>query len=354
MSDPTLGAAVHDRPTDRRQILALSGGGFRGLYSAIVLEALEERAGRPLREVFDLVAGTSIGGIIAAAIAVGVPAATVRRAIAANGERIFGREIRLGPWRLPASRVFRHLYAAKHASGPLRATIEGIFADPGVSLAAIETPLVITAVNANSGAPRLFRSRGLAGERACCDVPLVDALLATSAAPTYFRSHGIGGDAHVDGGLIANAPDLVAVTEAVRLLGAKLGQVRVLSVGTAGSTHQIDERRVATGVVGWLARGLVQLTLSAQEALAVAQCRVLLGEGYWRIDSEPSAGASAQLGQDRATPRAVDILEGLAAGRLAVLREREGSRLRRFLDHRALGPRDRVVPKIAMTETVET
>ena len=55
----------------QRQILSLSGGGYRGLYTVRVLEALEAKARRPLTEVFDVIAGTSVGGLIAVALALG-------------------------------------------------------------------------------------------------------------------------------------------------------------------------------------------------------------------------------------------------------------------------------------------
>ena len=53
------------------QILSLSGGGFLGLYTAAMLAELEERSGKPLNQCFDLIAGTSIGGIIALGLAAG-------------------------------------------------------------------------------------------------------------------------------------------------------------------------------------------------------------------------------------------------------------------------------------------
>jgi len=65
---------------DPFQILSLSGGGFRGLYTATLLEKLEKEADKPLSEVFDLIAGTSIGGILAIGLAAGVKASKLREA----------------------------------------------------------------------------------------------------------------------------------------------------------------------------------------------------------------------------------------------------------------------------------
>src|ERR1700694_4458219 len=71
------------------QILALSGGGFLGLYTAEVLTRLERQADRPLGQCFDLIAGTSVGGILAIGLALEVPAQRMRDVFKANGERIF-------------------------------------------------------------------------------------------------------------------------------------------------------------------------------------------------------------------------------------------------------------------------
>jgi len=73
------------------QILSLSGGGFLGLYTAAVLAELEERSGKPLNQCFDLIAGTSIGGIIALGLAAGRSASDIRDAFIEHGPRIFPR-----------------------------------------------------------------------------------------------------------------------------------------------------------------------------------------------------------------------------------------------------------------------
>ena len=90
----------------RFQVLSLSGGGVRGLYTACVLEGLEARAGCSIGECFDLVAGTSIGGIIALGLALGRSAAEVRAIIEDAGPAVFPR----GRWRSVAG-LFRARYA---------------------------------------------------------------------------------------------------------------------------------------------------------------------------------------------------------------------------------------------------
>src|SRR4249919_2806166 len=72
--DPTGSTPGATRPSSPFQILSLSGGGYRALFSARILADLEERIGAPIATRFDLIAGTSIGGILALALALEVPA----------------------------------------------------------------------------------------------------------------------------------------------------------------------------------------------------------------------------------------------------------------------------------------
>lgn len=333
-----LGEATHDAPTDQRQILALSGGGYRGLYTALVLAALESRAGRPLRVVFDVLAGTSIGALIATALALDMPAKEIANAIETHGPGIFDRRIQLGSIRLPVANPTRFLYRARYAREPLAAAIDHIFAEhASTRLTDISTPLLITAINTDTGKPSIFMSRGLDGNAPA--VVVKDALLATSAAPTYFPPHVTPRATFVDGGLIANAPDLVAVTETVRKLGCDLNQTRVLSIGTAGSPHIVTAAGREPGVISWLlARGLVQLTLSAQEELTVDQCGVLLGNRFLRLDQPPNPNDSP-AGLDRADPNTTQKLRYAADATIQSMATKHRAAIRRFLSHRSQGPR---------------
>lgn len=331
-----LGRPELGTPTERRQILCLSGGGYRGLYTSLVLEELERKARRPLADVFDVVAGTSIGGLIAAGLALGIGAGDIREAIETHGPRIFDPCIRWGRFRLPVRNPARALVRSRYPQGPLRNAIEvllGKGADQPLSC--ITTPLIISAVDVRTATPQLLLSAGLAGKRAS-DLPLRDGLLGTSAAPTYFPPHRVQGRVLVDGGLIANAPDLVAVVEAVRNLACPLDEVRVLSVGTAGSPQRVPSAGRAPGIVVWLLRKrLVQLTLSVQEQLAVDQCGVLLRNRYLRLDYAPSPEEAAALRLDRASDACKATLQRGAKETIATFSGSNRTAIRRFLAHQA-------------------
>ena len=305
-----------------------------------MLEALESKAGRALNEVFDVIAGTSVGGLIAAGLALQIPAGEIRGAIESHGPTIFDQRLGVGNFRLEVTNPLKSLYKAKYPQQPLKAAVEAIFgvaADE--SLARINTPLLLVTVNAGTGLPLILKSRGLAGDTAC-GMALKDALLATTAAPTFFPPHFAKGETFVDGGLIANAPDLVAVTETSRNFGCEARDLRVLSVGTASTPHEVTSIDRAPGLLSWLfARGLVQLTLTAQEELAVDQCSVLLRDRYLRLDHKPVVSDRRKIGLDNAGPQASDALRRAAAATVETFKSEHRAAIRRFLSHESLGPR---------------
>ena len=321
-------------------MLCLSGGGYRGLFTALVLEQLEDKAGNHLEKHFDAIAGTSVGGVLAAGLALRIPASKMRAVLERHGRRVFDSRIRLGRWRLPVRNRLRVAYRARYAQAPLAEVIEELL-DP-LQLSEVRKPLLLPAVELGAGAPRLLVSGGFDGAGAS-DLQLRDAVLATTAAPTYFPPHHVNGRVFVDGGLVANAPDLAAVTEAVRLFGCELDDMRVLSIGTAGVPHAVVRSTRAPGLFEWVVRaGLVQLTLAAQERLAVQQCGVLLRDRYRRVDFEPESEFRRRLSLDAADGESTRILHACADAALKPLFDPIDPGIRRFLSHTAQ-PRPRLL-----------
>lgn len=335
-----LDRARHRVPTDQRQLLCVSGGGVRGLYTALVLEELEQRAGRPLCDVFDVLAGTSIGAWIATALALRIPATDIRAAITAHGPTIFERGPGIGRYRLPIINPLRLLYRPRYAKRAVQQAIDAMFGEHGLTpLSGVRAPLVLSTVDVATSTPVILLSGGLAGQNAS-NLSLRDALLATSAAPTYFPVHHVGDRSFVDGGLVANAPDLVAVTETIRHLGCDLEDIRVLSVGTAGSPHTATINTKAPGLLAWLLRhGVVQLTLSAQEQLAVQQTAVLLRERYLRLDYCHEGTRRLDLRLDAVSEASIDALKRAAEATIDTFSATNRAPVRRFLSHRSQGPR---------------
>lgn len=295
------------------RILSLSGGGFRGLYTAEVLTWLESALGRPLHQCFDLIAGTSIGGILAIGITKGHPAADLREALAKHGPLIFGHDRPARSKIKKGKEIVDNIPAPKYRQEPLRTAIEAMIGQDA-SWKHLKTNLLVPAVSLLSGGPQFFRSYDIAPD--LHDVTLVDVAVATAAAPTYFPTAKVGNRPYVDGGLIANAPDLVAIIDAEKLLGIPRSRIHLAAIGT---THPQQGEAIvesdSRGLADWdYGRKVVDLTLASQEKLARELAERLLGNRrYWLLDTAQSKEQEAELALDCASPQASSLLSALAA-----------------------------------------
>jgi uncharacterized protein len=136
---------------------------------------------------------------------------------------------------------------------------------------------------------------------------MVDVALATSAAPTFLPAARVDGHRLVDGGIWANNPSVVAITETVSVLGVPLGAIRVLNVGTTDEVTNHPKKLDTGGFATW-AKHAVPLVLTASSRGAQGIAEHLIGrEHYSRFDAQVPAGLYALDGADP------DDLAGLAA-----------------------------------------
>ena len=210
------------------KILAIDGGGFRGVYSAHILRRVEDEFSVDWRNDFNLIAGTSTGAIIAASLALGYPASKVVETYKNHGADIFKKP--------PIPR--RGIFKSRYENTGLRDVLTTLFGDS--KMGDIEVPLIIPATDIGNGCVHVFKSTYHNEFFRDKDVLVADAVLASCSAPTYFPPIITSGDDPyllADGGLWANSPSLVAAIDAKKRLGAKLDDLRVLSVGTGKSNQ---------------------------------------------------------------------------------------------------------------------
>ena len=258
-------------------ILALDGGGTRGVYSAQLLANVEKRLSVSVRDCFDLIAGTSTGAIIAGAAATGVPLKEVVKLFEEQALRIF-----------PNRRTRWGIFVSKYSQKPLEEVMRACL--PDVTMGEISTPLVITSSNISTGGIHVFKSRYLAelGEPYVRDrdVPLIEAILASSAAPTYFDPVHVDESLMADGGLWANNPSILAITEAISKFNRKIDQIHILSIGTGHPVSMYRHERSWGLVTGWGHKKLVSYFLNLQSQSSTNMARLILGERYVRLDPE--------------------------------------------------------------------
>lgn len=257
-------------PADRFQILSLDGGGVRGLFVAAALAALEEDLELRLVDHFDLIVGTSTGGILALGLGAGIPPAEILRFYQQHKDEIFRNPLR---WR-----GVRALVRAKYPSRRLEQPLRAVFGRR--LLGESRVPLVIPAYNIGESAVYLFKTPHHERLRRDHRVPMWQVAMATAAAPTFFPAFRLpaGRDRLVDGGLWANNPAMVGVTEAVSMFGAKLAHIRVLSVGTLSSSATRPAKADKGGYWQWLRKPhLFSILIQAQSAGVLGQVEHLIG-----------------------------------------------------------------------------
>ncbi len=297
------------------QILALSGGGYRGLFTSSILTKLEEQAKKPLAECFDLITGTSIGGVIALGLALGKSAESIQKMFLDHGEEIFTRgeaprwraaklKARWSQWRRP-----------KYDGSVLREKIEEVVGK-NTRLGDARTRLLIPSVNMTKGSVQMFKTAHNPNFMNDYKLSAADIAMATAAAPLYFPMAKIENSNFIDGGIVANAPDMCALHEAVHFLGQRMEDINVLSVGTTTSKFSLPSSLGRDfGQKLWLENGrLVSTILSSQQQLVDFMLTHQLGDRYVRFDAQPSPEQTTDLGLDLATANRRQTLLGMADG----------------------------------------
>ena len=214
------------------RILTVDGGGIRGIYPAYILKRIAEEFAVKFHERFDLIAGTSTGAIIAAALAIDCPLADVVALYEKGGQAIFKKQ--LGG--------FGGVFKSRYDSRPLKAHLDQVFGDK--TMAEALTRLMIPATDIGNGQVFVFKSGYLDGFVRDRQIKIADAVLASCSAPVYFKPHIVNSYLLADGGLWANNPSLAAVMEATGKLNVPLENVRLLSLGTGIGTRYYPRKAV--------------------------------------------------------------------------------------------------------------
>ncbi|WP_086134589.1 CBASS cGAMP-activated phospholipase [Methylocaldum sp. SAD2] len=264
--------------TPKRRILCIDGGGILGTFPAAFLAGLEQHLPHPIGSYFDLIAGTSTGGIIAIGLAMGLRASDLLDLYEKRGPEIFGQgrgpvadflcdKLRLGRW----------LVMNKHDAGPLRAVLEDVLG--GKRIGDARTRLLIPAWNPVARSVYIYKTAHHPRLKNDYKALAVDAALATAAAPTYFRQHvtqhAVG---LTDGGTWANNPMALAVVEAITLLRWPRNSLHVLSLGCLEETYTINK----WAGIGTLGSKVIKLCMDGQSHGAMGIAKLLTGHEHER------------------------------------------------------------------------
>jgi patatin-like phospholipase/acyl hydrolase len=297
------------------RVLAIDGGGIRGLIPALVLAEIERRTGRRIGACFDLIAGTSTGGLIACALARPdpMPASQIARIYLDEGPQIFHRSL------LKRITSVEGFLDERYDDDGLNASLARHLGE--TTLAEAAPDVFVAAYDIHDRFAFFFRSSRAKGD-ATYDFRLADAARATSAAPTYFEPAEVtdlaGARTYplIDGGVFAVNPAMCAYAE-VTAAGRTIELLA--SLGTGQHTRAYDAREVrGWGQLQW-ARPVLDMVFDGAADTVDFELASLMGAGYVRLQVE--------------LREAADDLDDASAGNLAAL-EREAARLIREQDAR--------------------
>lgn len=264
-------------PRDRDfRILSIDGGGIKGIFPAAVLAGIEERflGGRSIGLYFDLVAGTSTGGIVALGLGAGLTASTVYDLYLEHGAAIFpgNRDSFAGRLKIWLRRARQHA-AYAYDREPLQRLLERTFG--GKSLRDSVCRLNIPAFEGRHSEVYIFKTPHHQDFKLDARESMVTAGLATAAAPTFFRALQNNGYVMIDGGVWANNPAMVAVVDALSCFDLDRHRVTVLSIGCGAEPFMVTEKIMTGGLWQW--RKMVFAAMHLQSQNALGQARLLVG-----------------------------------------------------------------------------
>jgi len=299
-------------------ILSIDGGGIRGLIPGLLLVEIEKRTGKAISELFNLIAGTSTGGILALGMAVpdektGKPAYPVEKIVelySQKGEQIFIQDT----WRNVLTGL--GIFDEKYPSIGINKLLKYYFGE--TELKAALTDVLITSYDfENTRRPFFFKSQRAKNDPTR-NFKMRDIARATTAAPTYFEPHKLTNLVDeriyyslVDGGVCVNNPAMCALVEALKC--HSLEKIFMVSLGTGAKTQLFTyQEAINWGVVEWI-RPLINLMMSGSNDTVDYQVREMLAgkNNYYRLQIDLPSDAGIQK-LDNASPQNIERLQNIA------------------------------------------
>ncbi len=241
----------------KRRILALDGGGIKGAFAAAFLETIEEATGKRIADHFDLIAGTSTGGIIAIGLGIGMSAKEIMQFYVNDGPRIFDQQnpldqngvfLRLTGWYSRHLKIGKQLAIPKYDPLQLKKALERAFQSKRLGDSTVR--LVIPAYHADNEDVYVFKTKHHPRLQADWKESAVNVALATAAAPTYFQAHPMpSGAPLIDGGIWANNPAGLAAVEARSILGWKDDDLFIVRLGCTEEVLDIPQESGYAGLL---------------------------------------------------------------------------------------------------------
>lgn len=305
------------------KVLSIDGGGIKGLYSAQILKHFEEKFDCKISDHFDMLCGTSTGGLIALALSLKISAAEICDFYTVQGPKIFTkfRKIEFLNKKYNNGTVRQLVRGGKFTDQNLKSALSEIFGERRIEES--NNLLCIPSYNITEARPFVFKFDHKEGDLSRDNkARYVDIALATSAAPTYFPMAEIpdyDNKQFIDGGVWGNNPTLVGYLEALQYFVGKdkeFDKLKILSISslslTGGKPTGLKRQR---SFLDWKDE-LFETSFSGQSFFTdffMSKIATLndLDVDYVRIPSSSVSSAQEHLVQlDVATPDALDLIRG--------------------------------------------
>jgi patatin-like phospholipase/acyl hydrolase len=301
-------------PKDRPfRILSIDGGGICGLLPAAVLAEIEQRflGGAPVSDYFDLVAGTSTGGLIALGLGAGMSGAQLKQFYIERGPNIFpssdgvtGKARGMLKW---AKQKVRTLYDV----APLEAELMRVFEQRFFGDSKLR--LCVPSFEGTHGEPWIYKTPHHPDYKKDRHERMFTVGRATSAAPTYFKPLDTFGYRMVDGGLWANNPVMIGLVDALACFDIDREQVQILTLGCGENSFHASDSQVDGGELQW--RNAIRGAMRAQSRNALGQAFLLVGKDrVVRLDAPESPNPIAMDDVGRALAELPNMARSLVEG----------------------------------------
>lgn len=304
------------------KILTIDGGGIKGVFPAAFLAGIEIITNKRVVEYFDLIVGTSTGGVIALGLGMDKSASEILAFYRDHGPTIFPKPFGLGKLK----RFFKHLVRPAYSPEPLKRALQNIFGEKKLGDSVCR--LVIPSFDGNRADVYIYKTAHHQRLKTDYRVPVWEVAMATAAAPTYFPSYTSDSKIRfIDGGIWANNPTMVALVEAISLLEIQLSDIYLLSLGCTGVPISVERwKSLKSGKIAW-AYTAIDLLIHGQSIAANNQALLLLGQEHvMRINEIVQPG---RFSLDNA--RTIDDLEALGT---ALARHKVGEVEKKFLQEK--------------------
>lgn len=261
---------------ERFRILSIDGGGVRGIYPLRYLAEIRKQVNMPIHKYFDLIVGTSSGGITAIGIGLGYEPEELVGIYTKHAKIIFKKQ----PfWR---NGVFNSIYSVTN----LEKVLKEILGDK--KLGDAETRLCIPTVELKTGRCKVLKTDHHADLTRDWKMPAWEAACATAAAPVYFETFIAATGQHlIDGGVWAANPALVGICEAVRFFGRPFSEIELLSIGTGEESFQeTSNNKFDWGLAQWfVTKKLLSILRSTHSQSVLSMVNYMQLKKFERIDN---------------------------------------------------------------------